>query len=631
MVDGVSTEPGVSDLEADFEAGFNANFDANVAALDEVLPATAECLRRAQPPPSARVTKGRDGRPTFAWSDEQDAVRWLGRTSMPSIRAGALIEAFQPGDRNVLLSGMGQGAEVDLLLRRLAPHQAVMVVDEEAWSVALTLRVYDFSAALRDHRLLVFTGPDAWTHLGQFLVENDGYLAPERMLSWPWFDAKRIAEVSHRLAEVNRLVAERLAADANRGTGVPPVIPPALTPVPQMSSQTVEITASAVQHSPGSAIAIVSNIADPGIRRQADRIASAAIATGRRTARCVLEDPAMVHPRAIERSLADAAPALTILLDVAPKALGYKLPDAPRFIFCTRRDADTRQWVEVIGPGVRLGVPTEAQRRQALRGGASESSVLAVPPAAVPGLDRNAPASGRGLIVFAEGADISPDAVGLHLASHRRLWNAAEELIRSRCDTYVDDHAEDILRRAERRLGFKLDSDDVRSGIVERIRLILGPVIVRQTCCAALAKAGFEITVCGGGWENDSLLANRQAGPWPGAEAIPTALAGHAAIVTIEPSGRLRSAFLDGIAGGLLGIARAHPNDTKPPGLSAVLHPDKHVQRFSTIGQLVDLVRRFQDDPSAYDQQRTNAANHVNARHTWTQRLDSILQACGVE
>ncbi len=653
MVDGFSIEPGVSDSKVDSAAGLvanldghldanfdancdaqlqanlHANFDANIAALIEVLPGTAECLRHAIIPPRARVTRGRDGSPTFAWLDEQGVGRWLGRTSMPLVRAGALIEAFKPGDRNVLLSGFGQGAEADLLLRRLAPHQAVMVVDEAAWSVALALRVHDFSAAFREHRLLVFTGPDGWAHLGQFLIENDGYLAPERMLSWPWFDAQVIADVSQRLADVNRHVAESFAAE---------------TSTSQVPLRTSEVSTSAVSRAPCAAIAIVSNVADSGIRRQADRLASAVIATGRKAVCCVLDDPALVHPRAIERCLAKAAPLLTILLDVAPNSLGYRLPDAPRFILRTHRDADVGALAEALGLGdltseasmlhasrVRLGVQTEAQRRRALRAGAAESSVLTVPPAAVSGLDLGEPRHGRALIVFAEGADISPDAAGLHLASHRKLWKASEEIIRRRADNYVDDDAGDILHKAERKLGFKLDSEDVRSGIVERIRLILGPVVVRQTCCAALIEAGFEITVFGGGWENDPMLAGRQAGPWPQAGTISSALAGHTAIVAIEPSGRLRSAFLDGIAGGLLGIARAHPTDMKPQGLSAVLHPDKHIQRFSKKGQLVDLVQRVLDDPSSYAKQRTDATHFVNTCHTWTQRLESILHVCGVD
>jgi hypothetical protein len=187
-----------------------AIFENNLFALSKYQPEGIDRLRESCGPLTLCPARGRDGAATFAWTDEGGLTQWLGRTTMPTVRAAALADAFQAGDGNVLLAGFGQGAEVDLLLKRFAPHQAVMVVEDCPWAAACVLKLYDFSAALRGGRLLVFSGADAWQTLEQFLAHHDGYLEPQRILSWPWFNAQQATEVSQRLKAINaRLAAHR--------------------------------------------------------------------------------------------------------------------------------------------------------------------------------------------------------------------------------------------------------------------------------------------------------------------------------------------------------------------------------------------------------------------------------------
>ncbi len=586
-----------------------ATFEANIAALEALSPSAARELCSATPPSSVQLLAGRDGSPTYAWNDQQDRLNWLGRTSMPSVRAPALVDAFDPGSRNILLDGFGQGAEVRLLIQRLAPHQAVMALDENAWAVALSLRLYDLAADLRAGRLLLFAGPEAWVALRGFLLEHDGYLTPERVLAWPWFDPAAIGEVTDRLSAVNSEVARHRATKYAEQRRRP---------------------AAESERGRSRTIAIISNVPDAGVRGFAAQLEAAADSAGRPWVSFVLNDPAMVHPHAVEKALEEAAPSVLVLLDAVPEELQYQLPKAPVLIACTHGLPLASNWLERLPPTARLAVTTDAQRRQAVESGIDSPRLVLLPPAATTGLQASASPQGDGIVVVAQGGDASAQSAGLHLTSHRRLWKAATDILLERCDTYQDDQAESVIRDAERRLGIHLDSEEVRQGLVTRIRRILGPTLVRRGYLLALAEAGIGFDLFGG-WAGDPILGKHDRGNWPKPPEVRSALAGAGLIISIETSGRLAPELLDGIAGGLAAFVRAHRLDDTPDGLSAVLQPGEHVRRFDQRRALVDLVRRFQARSTDFRERAAAGTRHVNSKHTWACRLDSIIQACGAE
>ncbi|MBN2562821.1 MAG: glycosyltransferase family 1 protein [Phycisphaerae bacterium] len=582
-----------------------AILDANLEALPVFCPRAAEALSAAATT-GAQFTSGRDGQPTYAWTDDTGRLRWLGRTSMPSVRAAALVDAFQPGTRNVLLDGFGQGAEIRLLLQRLAPHQAVAALDEDPWAVALSLRLYDFADGLRRGRLLIFTGPAAWSGLEDFLIEHDGFLTPERVLSWPWFDASAIAGLSDRLSAIGTRVARHRAAKRADVRGVRVQRPPP-------------------RDEP--AIAVISNVPSSGVRRLGGRLKAAADSLGWPCLSSFLDSPAMVHPHAIESDLWRVSPTVVILLDTGPDALQIELPATGLFVACTHTQPLASEWVKRLPRSARLGVTSGHQRTQAVELGVDPSRILVLPPAAVTGLQPGHGQRGTRVAVVAEGHDVSAESVGLHLDSHCRLWAAATEILAERCDSYRDDEADAVLRAAERHLRIKIDSEDVRQGLVTRIRQVLGPVLVRRACCRALAEAGLDFDLYGG-WGHDRALAKCDRGAWPAPADVGGVLAGHGLLISIEPSGCIHPALLDGLAAGLAGVVRSHPLDETQEGLSAVLDPVRHVWRFDSRAALVKLVRQFQGRPEDFRERSSAAEQHVNASHTWACRLKSILQVC---
>ncbi len=587
-----------------------AILDANLAALQLLVPQSAERIRNSAPPPSVRATFGRDGRSTFNWVDEGGRLRWLGHTSMPSISSTALVDAFQDGGRNVLLVGFGQGAEARLLLDRLAPHQAVMIVEESAWSAGLALRLHDFREAFRGRRMPLFVGSSAWDELEQFLLEHDGYLTPERMLSWPWFDAKAISEASSRLLELGRRAARHRAGK--------------LAAVRQPKSE-------APNPAGRRTIALLSNVAQPPIRRLADLFSHAAENLGWAASRLVLDDPSTVHPLAAEEAIISSAPAAAILLETGPRSLQYELTSIPAAVVCIHRRALAVEWVKSLPETVTLAIPSHEQRRQALETGRSADRVLVLPAAASPGLTarRFAEAGGR-VVVVADGADTSANAAGLHLASHRQLWDAATAIIEESCDAYTDEKAAEVLAASERRLKIRLDSEEVRAGLVDRIRQMLAPATVNRAYCLALIEAGVDFDLRGDGWTQDAVLSSYWRGPWPRPWQVGESLEGAAVIVSLQTDGGVKPSLLDGLASGLAGMVRSHPSDDSADGLSSVLDLNEHVWRFGSRAELVKLVRGFLRRPGEFAGRAEAAARHVDAHHTWSRRLEFILQSCGV-
>ncbi|HKQ50119.1 MAG TPA: hypothetical protein VJZ71_18730 [Phycisphaerae bacterium] len=579
-----------------------ANLEINLAALRKRHPTAAVLIEDARGPRTLTPAKSRDGASTFTWTDTDERSHWLGRTTMPNIRAAALVDAFQPGDGNILLAGFGQGAEAQLLFARLAPHQAVMVVDDCEWSTVCVLRLYDFSREIREGRLLLFIGATAWQDLERFLTENDGYREPQRILSWPWFDRPQITEISQRLTEMNvRLAAQRAGG---------------LTTC--LARKPVSTNAPAPPR-----LAILSTVVDARIRRGAQVLSSAAESLGWRAEAFVLDHPARVHPLGIRRALGELSPTMCLLLDVSPSMMPYPLPEEEAIVFCTHGGPLSKEWLGRLGPNVRLGVVNELQQRQALEAGVSREAVLLVPPAAQSGLtveNAGEAAKTERLMVVADRIDASAEAAGLHLPSHRRLWEFAAGIVANQCDEYHDQRVAEVLLAAERQAKITLTSDDVRAGLIERIQRRLAPAVIRTKFLEFLhAKIG-KFDLYGAGWENDPAFAKHHCGSWPAPPDVKETLSRYRTMIGFDSIAGPWEPLLDGLAAGLRCFHRCVGG--VPPPLTDL---DPFKISFASRAELLKLLNG-RDAPESTLQ----VSRIMNERHTWAHRLQAIARFCQV-
>lgn len=578
---------------------------ANIDALATYCGPTAERLRTVELPPSTRSVVGRDGNRTFVWSDAAGRLEWLGRTSIPTVRAEELIAAFEPGSRNVLLRGVGSGEEIRLLLGRLAPYQAVFVLEEDPAVAALVLRLRDFSGDLRRGRLVILVAGDVWGELKRFLCDHPGFLTPERVLCWPWFAAADVAAISDQLSSVNSVVA------ASRNA----------------SRQELRSGRLALEHVARSrAIAVVSNVADWSVLEFAARLRHAAGIDGFPCETAVLDCPACVHPDAVERKVWEAKPSHVVLLDVLPDGLQCALPKASTMVSVSHQQPLAAEWLGRLPDDARLVVMTAEQHEQAVSAGVSPDRVVLLRPAATPGLGDLVEAGRKGLIVVADGPDASPEAVGLHLSSHVALWSTAKHWIERHVGDYTNERAEEVLAAAEAKLGIRLTSDEVRQGLIVRIREVLGPAVIGSMICQRLLETGREFDLYGSGWEHDARMAQRHGGRWPLPSELVKALAGRGLAIIVGLDGGESQPLLDCAAAGLVTFARSQGMRSESAfGAGRVLDPARDLVEYCHCGDLMRLLNQAETAPQMFEARAARAAEYVNSAHTWVHRLRGLL------
>jgi len=584
-----------------------AVLEGNLSELSKSRPVPAELLAAARHPESIQYVNGRDGVPTFQWREADGVLRWLGRTSMPSVSSAALIEAFQPGSANVLLYALGSGREARSLLDRLAAHQAVFVVEPSASAAALALGLIDFSRDIRQGRFVLFVGAQAWDDFRAFMQAHRGYLEPQRILSWPWFDPQIIAGVSSRLGEVN---AARFAKRAEAAEG---------------DDRDAERSAD----SSAIAVAIISNVVDPRVFRTAKLIELAAAELNWRTCRVTLDQPVLVRPEAMGEAVQRFAPSLVILLGCLPSELGFALPNCPVTMLLMPGQAVDASLPGRLGAGPWLGVPDSATRQACAGLGIEEDRTMVVPPAAQPGLLRQSNQPTTRIAVVADGGDISARAAGLHLSSHIRLYEAAAKLIEAQADRYTDESAPDIVNRAQKQLGMRIESEEVIQGVLDRVRTLLGPVIVRRVALHAMAEAGIEFDLFGGGWRDDSVLGPHICGHRPEPKEMGDFARQYGCVVIVDTGERLNQAALDALSAGQVLFIRQAVHRVGNGPYAEYVEMGRHIQTFRRCEELVDGLRRYVREPSIFVSEALDAARVMQASHTWTQRLGELARTVG--
>lgn len=579
---------------------------ANLDALRACQPKTAKLIEATTPPFTLESTAGRDGAPTIAWTDGSGRRKWLGDTTMPSVSEEALIEQFEAGSGNAILSGIGQGTAVRLLADRLRPHQAIFVVEPDAWRAAAALQLHAFADAIRHRRLLMFVSRDAWDHLVEHLVECPGYFVPDRTLAWPWLTRGDVHLLTEQITTMQTRVNEQRARPGD-----------------------------AVEHpfaNRSPRVFIGSNASDPTAHRWARRLAQAVRGSDGAALCCVPDDPSMMHPAAIERQIDQLRPTVSLLIDCVPTQLAYLTGDAPAAVIVSHTHALGESLLQQLPPDARLFVRTSAQREAAKAAGVDAGRVTLILPGIIDaprtaGTDVSLPPS---LVVLADNRGVEREDLGLHLGSHQRLWRSARDWIADNADAYHDDLAADALTNAEQALDFHIQSPEVRAGLVERIRSTLGPQVVAEEILAAVVETGIPIELHGDGWQRHEKFARFARNKLPNDRASVGHVESPAAALlwlgtTDDPDDRV----LDWLASGRPVFIRRNDaaNETaiEEATWTSVIDCQQHVTAFSTRAELTQTIETYRSDPAPYVAKAAEAGDHLRTHHTWRHRLAALL------
>lgn len=176
--------------------------------VDAGLAGRLESLDLAPFNPTPACT--RDGRISFRFN-RPEGSQWLGRTSIPSVRAAALLSQFDPGQANVLLPALAEGTEAESLLETLGGHRCVFVWEPDPVTVRLALALHDYTAAITANRLILLCCslaelPDA---LVDWLGRHPQCQCPNRLMMWPWQSPAELSECRSAVEAAWQEIARR--------------------------------------------------------------------------------------------------------------------------------------------------------------------------------------------------------------------------------------------------------------------------------------------------------------------------------------------------------------------------------------------------------------------------------------
>lgn len=613
---------------------------SNLIALRSVWPDSAAATGDAVVSQDVQHAVARDGTPTFTWIDGDGRRAWLGRTTMPEIRGQALAESLAQGVGNLLIYEVGHGATARRILGRLADYQAVIVIEPDAWRMKLALSLHDFSVEIGRRRFLPFAGRDAWKQCGDFLAEHEGFLIPGRILSWPWFDREAGGHVTRQLTQLSDAVEQsRAKRRADRRT-------------------------ARIERSESPRIAIVSSSLAFQSHRLCRRMAEGASAAALPALCLPFDTPVMINPAAAADALRAFAPTRIYIVDGVPASLSYPLPPCE---VCSVFTAGNLAGDEVLrgAGGIPILVHSDQDRRLAIERGIMDERVMHLPPSALPNIPeipaddaamRNE--AGVRVLVLGDRIDISPEAVGLHLTSHRRLWDAARNQIERDPDGFDDEMAEKSLAAAERQMGIAIESADVRRGLADRIRAVLGPGVMQRALLAELDRKRIAYALVGHDWETASLDDSYERYRWwteaeilrrgGGTDESPIAALSNDLIEDSigragpgnRPRLRFKSGdvalffrptegqspwFLDALAAGMPGVLRCRSIDSLPSGLRNVVGNLPEVTFGWTIRDVIRAALSAAELWSAPERPARLTAARVRGEHSWSARLGQLL------
>lgn len=596
----------------------------NLAALTERRPDLARALgerpARSTDPPS--LDRTRDGRLNFRLNGPDGRTAWFGRTSIPGVRAAAVLERFDAGHGNVLLPGVGEGSEIELLLARLGAHRAVFVWEASLDAIRWVLHLHDVAEAVRRDRLIfLHCSIDELTdQLVTWLEGHPGHLCPERILMWPWQALHDLAPCRSAVeAAYREIEGRRHAAMKNL----------------QSRLNATRSGGSVLSDTPGVAVMSIHARAETWVF--SDALVGAASELGWRAIDVAIRAPGDVHALARSSRLAEADAGsldLAILLNIGRHQLGGILPaKLPAVAWLTDPAAVPGALAPQPDPADLIAVANSRMADQVIQQGLDRNRIVVVPPPCLTDTAWNDPDAKSGtdaqpstdIAIFADASPTDPKSFEHQTSTHERIWNTALDLLREQIDAFTDEQGPRMLVQAERRVGARVDSDAIRRSMLEVLCTRVADTLLIQSITQILINNGFTITIHGAGWP-ENTGARIQKRPLTPAD-MHTALNAAGLAVHASAGGHVGLGTLLAAGSGTPLLARAHPRDRKPGGLAALLEPGPEVTLFRQINDLPDLIRSLLNDSSARRSQGRAARERCLRDHLPARRLEALKAA----
>lgn len=473
-------------------------FKQNISALHERQRALAERLSVADVPGAVQTGVGRDGSPVVVQSVSDDHIGWMGGSSMPSVSARAVLSNFVDQGVNVALPSIGTGYECLHLLQRVQPHCAVFVCEASTERLAATLCVVDLSGPIGVGRLILLDG-DIESTLPEFIDAHPGYDFPTQLLTLPEFDAARFKSRTDAVHRACHIVAEHHLTHVN-----------AL----RQNARSKRNAPSSKPH-----VAVVSVDAVGGAIEHARKIERAADALGWTSSISVPDHPKSCSLVSRVQAVAGDSVDLVLMINGTPGRLAeYLLDGVP--VACWFLDDSVLPPVafEGVDHMARLIAASGEVRQRLVDQGAQADSVRIIEKGVDHVLfERTDEPTTRteSVLVMADARDLDPKAANIGLESHEKLWVEMQHSIAQAADRKKPIDVAELLKKAERATGIKLNDDGLRRQFLAIVSERMPKTIVTRSAVEAMVASGFAVDLFGHHWMSHESVSNQHRGAIP--------------------------------------------------------------------------------------------------------------------
>ncbi len=600
-----------------------AVFESNVAALHRTDPALAGRLTSTGQATGfcPVLTATRDGRRNFRITRPDGVVEWFGRTSIPSVRADALLERFEPGHANVLLPGIGEGSEARLLTHRLGRHRAVFVWEEDHAPVRLMLQLHDVAAAIAEQRLVFLVCPaeELTRTLVSWLEDHPGHLCPERIMMWPWQSPAEVAPCRTAVEAAYQQIAQErqraLADIRTRHEALPAVDPgePAARPAPLA----------------GPVIALLALHAQDQSWVLADALAAGASSLGWHPITVDVRGPGDMHPLARASRLANShagRPDLALLLDIGRHQVHDTLPDSVPAVCWLSPQATIDADFARQAAGDPVAVTSNRLAEQAAACGIDERRLTVCPAPCLAALDTEAPDANADrpidVAIFADLEPVDAASLGLQLPAYAQIWQTAVDLLTARIETFTDGQAEALLARAEAKMTGRIDEPILRQEIVEALSSRVPCCVLARFIAQSLVNNKINVEIHGTGWPEGFGAAIQV--PARTIARRGEIMSASKMVVHADVTGQATGEALLAAGSGAVLVARIHPRDDQAGGLHTLLEPGREMLVFCNARELADQVGGLLQDEPRRRAIADRARCRCQADHTPAARLQQL-------
>jgi len=546
-------------------------------------------------------TTTRDGQTNFRLVRPDGSWEWFGRTSIPTVRAEAILARSDMGNANILLPAIGEGTEAALITKRLTRHRALFVWEENPTAMYLALQLHDLADAIADERFIPLVCPlDNLAHtLASWLIDHPGHLCPRRLLMWPWqtvmdLNPCRVAlETAAQTAESQKQhVLQKLRTKPAR---------------------------SANPH-----IALLAINSDDTTLEMIEALSAGAAELGYEATDLAIRRPCDVHPLARVTRLAETGmPELAVLVDTTRREICDVLPDdVPAVTWLSARTPIRTNLISRISPNDPVAVTGARRRDQMIAGGIDADRVHVCPPACLAPPADSEPIPGSehrpiDLLILADLSPLEPERFGYTLNTHTKIWNTAIDLLRTRIEHFTDDQAPALLARAEKKAAAAIEDDDLRNAMIEHLANPVANTLAWSFFAQTIAEHEVTLEIRGFGWrELGQPLAN--------AAQRHALLAQATTVLHLDVTGEASPTVMAAAGHGSLVLAHRHPRDKAPGGLATLLTPGDEYLPFDGVRDLLTTLHDLLAGTERLGQITQKARSRCLSHHMPEHRLATL-------